>query len=99
MLDGEQKVSAYHTSDFAPHGNLRPHYHTITKTEPVNVPVPVPVPAPPAQVITHVKNVPIHDPWTKEDENPPFLRPYSKYLKVTIILDLILVLLKKQYIR
>ncbi|CAK9111867.1 Retrovirus-related Pol polyprotein from transposon RE2 (Retro element 2) (AtRE2) [Includes: Protease RE2 [Durusdinium trenchii] len=57
---------------------LLPHYHTITKTEPVNVPVPVPVPAPPAQVITHVKNVPIHDPWTKEDENPPFLRPYSK---------------------
>jgi len=39
----------------------RPHYHTITQTKHVSVPVPVPVPAPPAQVITHVQNVPVHD--------------------------------------
>ena len=42
---------------------VRPHYHTITKTKAVQVPVPVPVPAPPAQVITHVQNVPIHASW------------------------------------
>ena len=41
----------------------RPHYHTITKVHPVAVHVPVPIPAPPAQVITHVENIPVHDPW------------------------------------
>jgi len=40
----------------------RPHYHTITRTKDVPVKVPVPIPAPPAAIITHVQNVPIHDP-------------------------------------